>query len=50
MRFVLHELPGYASLRGLPDRTELSTDVADSILDGAAKTAAEVLRPQPRRR
>ena len=45
MRFVLHELPGYASLRGLPDRTELSTDVADSILDGAAKLAAEVLRP-----
>jgi alkylation response protein AidB-like acyl-CoA dehydrogenase len=44
MRFVLHELRGYASLRGLADRTELSTDVADSILDGAAKLAAEVLR------
>ncbi len=46
MRFVLHELPGYASLRGfLADRTDLSTDVADSILDGAAKLATEVLRP-----
>jgi len=45
MRFVLHELPGYASLRGLPDRAGFSADVADSILDGAAKFTSEVLRP-----
>ena len=45
MRFVLHELIGLDRLGRLPAFAELSPDLADSVLEEAAKLATEVLLP-----
>lgn len=45
MHFVLHELPGFASVRELPGCEDLSGDVVAPILDAAAKLCSGVLRP-----
>jgi len=45
MHFVLHELPGFASVRKLPGCEDLSADLVAPILDGAAKLCSETLRP-----
>ncbi len=46
MRFVMDELAGYPELSGLlPDYAEATPDMADAILDEAAKFTSEVLSP-----
>ena len=45
MRFVLHELLGLAELSTLPAFSECTPDLADAILDEAAKFASGVLDP-----
>jgi 3-(methylthio)propanoyl-CoA dehydrogenase len=45
MRFVLRELVGFAQLAELPGMGEVTADVADAVLDEAAKFASAVLSP-----
>jgi acyl-CoA dehydrogenase len=45
MRFVMDELAGLPEIAGLPGFEEATADVADAILDEAAKFAAGVLDP-----
>ena len=45
MRFVMDELAGYKELSQYPDYAEATPDMADAILDEAAKFAGEVLAP-----
>ncbi len=45
MRFVLHELIGLDGLKRLPAFAEVSAELADSVLEEAAKLATEVLLP-----
>ena len=45
MRFVMDELAGYKELSQYPDFAEATPDMADAILDEAAKFAGEVLAP-----
>lgn len=39
LRFVLHELIGEASLQACPPHAEYSLELADAVLDEAAKFA-----------
>ena len=43
MRFVMDELAGYKELTQYPDFAEATPDLADAILEEAAKFAGEVL-------
>src|SRR5512144_787937 len=45
MRFVLHELAGLGQVATLPGYEEATPDVADAILEEAAKFANEVMSP-----
>jgi alkylation response protein AidB-like acyl-CoA dehydrogenase len=45
MRFVMDELAGFRELSRIPEFTEATPDMADAILDEAAKFASEVLAP-----
>jgi acyl-CoA dehydrogenase len=45
MRFVMDELAGYKELSQLPGFEEATPDMADAILEEAAKFAGEVLAP-----
>ncbi len=45
MRFVLHELAGLGQVAALPGYEEATPDVADAILEEAAKFANEVMSP-----
>ena len=45
MRFVMDELAGYKELSQYPDYAEATPDMADAILEEAAKFAGEVLAP-----
>ena len=45
MRFVMDELAGYKELTQYPDFAEATPDLADAILEEAAKFAGEVLAP-----
>ena len=45
LRFVLHELLGDESLSALPHFADYSAELADSVLEQAAKFAEEVLAP-----
>ncbi len=45
MRFVMDELAGFKELEQIPGFEEASADLADAILDEAAKFAGEVLAP-----
>ena len=45
MRFVMDELAGFAEIGKLPGFEEASPDLADAVLDEAAKFSAEVLAP-----
>ncbi len=45
MRFVLHELIGLDRIAPSPTREALTPDLADAILDEAARFAADVLAP-----
>ncbi|MDE2441432.1 MAG: acyl-CoA dehydrogenase C-terminal domain-containing protein [Betaproteobacteria bacterium] len=45
MRFVMDELAGFRELSQLPGLEEATPDLADAILDEAAKFAGEVLAP-----
>ena len=45
MRFVMDELAGFPELSALPGFEEATPDVADAILDEAAKFAGEVIAP-----
>lgn len=45
MRFVLHELSGYEDYARLPGFGEIPADLADTILEEAARFASEVLLP-----
>ena len=45
MRFVLHELHGLEKLNAYPRYADFTADVVDSVLEEAAKVAAEVLLP-----
>ncbi|MGV0951880.1 MAG: acyl-CoA dehydrogenase family protein, partial [Azonexus sp.] len=45
MRFVQDELAGFRELAQYPGLEEATTDIADAILDEAAKFAGEVLAP-----
>ena len=45
MRFVMDELAGYKELSQYPDFAEATPDMADAILDEAAKFSGEVLAP-----
>jgi len=45
MRFVLHELAGLERVAALPGYEEATPDVADAILEEAAKFANEVMSP-----
>jgi alkylation response protein AidB-like acyl-CoA dehydrogenase len=51
MRFVMDELAGFKELSQLPGYEDATPDLADAILEEAAKFAGEVLAPaQPDRR
>ena len=45
MRFVMDELAGYKELSQLPGFEEATPDMADAILEEAAKFTGEVLAP-----
>ena len=45
MRFVMDELAGFGELSALPGYEEATPDLADAVLDEAAKFAGEVLAP-----
>ena len=45
MRFVMDELAGYKELSQYPEYAEATPDMADAILEEAAKFAGEVLAP-----
>ena len=45
MRFVMDDLAGFKELSQLPCFEEATPDLADAILDEAAKFAGEVLAP-----
>ena len=45
LRFVLHELIGDGQLAALPGLTDYSEEVADSVLEQAARFAEEILAP-----
>ncbi|MBD5801568.1 Acyl-CoA dehydrogenase, short-chain specific [Azoarcus sp. Aa7] len=45
MRFVMDELAGFAEIGKLPGFEEATPDLADAVLDEAAKFAGEVLAP-----
>ncbi|MFV5213005.1 acyl-CoA dehydrogenase [Azonexus caeni] len=45
MRFVMDELAGFKELSSLPGLEEATPDLADAILDEAAKFAGEVIAP-----
>lgn len=45
MRFVMDELAGFPELSSLPGFEEATPDVADAILEEAAKFASEVIAP-----
>ncbi len=45
LRFVLHELIGEADLQACPPHAEYSLELADAVLDEAAKFAENVLDP-----
>ena len=45
MRFVMDELAGFRELSQYPDFAEATTDMADAILEEAAKFTREVLAP-----
>ena len=45
MRFVLHELHGYERLNKFPKFADATPDLVDSVLEEAAKLAAEVILP-----
>ena len=45
MRFVMDEIAGFAEIGQLPGCEEATPDLADAILDEAAKLASEVLAP-----
>lgn len=45
LRFVLHELLGDALLSALPAHAEYTPDLADAVLDEAARLAEEVIAP-----
>lgn len=45
MRFVQDELAGFKELAQYPDFVEATPDMADAILEEAAKFASEVLAP-----
>jgi len=45
LRFVLHELVGDQSLASLPSLADYSAEVADSVLEQAAKFAEDILAP-----
>ena len=45
MRFVMDELAGYKELSQFPEYEEATPDMADAILEEAAKFAGEVLAP-----
>jgi 3-(methylthio)propanoyl-CoA dehydrogenase len=45
MKFVINELAGLENLTALPGYEELSTDIAEAVLEEAAKLAGEVLAP-----
>ena len=45
MQFVLHELAGLDEVARLPGHEDATTDLVDSVLDGAATFAAEVWGP-----
>ena len=45
MRFVMDELAGFKELSQLPGYEEATPDVADAVLDEAAKFTGEVLAP-----
>ena len=45
MKFVLNELAGLGEVGKLPGYSEVTPDLADSVLDAAGRFAAEVLAP-----
>ncbi len=45
MRFVMDEIAGFKELSQLPDFAEATPDLADAILDEAAKFAGEIIAP-----
>ncbi|MGF6856535.1 acyl-CoA dehydrogenase N-terminal domain-containing protein [Paraburkholderia sp. CI3] len=45
MRFVMMELADLGALSSLPDLEEVTPELADAVLEEAAKPAAEVLAP-----
>ena len=45
MQFVINELAGLENLAALPGYEEVSPDLAESVLEEAAKIAGEVLAP-----
>ncbi len=45
MRFVMDELAGFKELSAIPGYEEATPDLADAVLDEAAKFAGEVLAP-----
>jgi len=45
MRFVMDELAGFRELSLIPGYEEATTDLADAILDEAARFTGEVLAP-----
>ena len=45
MRFVMDEIAGFNELAQLPAFAEATPDLADAILDEAAKFAGEVIAP-----
>ena len=45
MRFVMDEVAGFRELSAIPDFAEATPDLADAILDEAAKFSGEVLAP-----
>jgi alkylation response protein AidB-like acyl-CoA dehydrogenase len=45
MRFVMNELAGLGDLQSLPGFAEATPELADAVLEEAAKLAAEVLAP-----
>ena len=45
MQFVINELAGFESLAALPGYEEVTPELADAVLEEAAKIAGEVLAP-----
>ena len=45
MQFVLHELAGLDAIARLPGYEEVSPDLVDSVLEGAATFASEIWGP-----